>query len=55
MDGGVALVVHGIVVNNACQKGGDYCIGRVKYRIQERSTMGAVIVDDPLSGLKPEV
>jgi hypothetical protein len=56
VDGEVALVIHGIVVINACQKGGDYnSIDRVEYRIQERSTMGAVVIDDPLLGLKPEV
>jgi hypothetical protein len=56
VDGEVALVVRGIVVINACQKGGDYIsIGRVEYRVQERSSTGAVVVDKPLLSLKPEV
>jgi hypothetical protein len=36
VDGDVAFVVCGIVVINACQKGGDYIsIGRVEYRVQD--------------------
>jgi hypothetical protein len=56
VEGEVSLIVRGIVVIDASEKGGDDIrIGWFKYRIEECSTASAVVIDNSFLGLEGKV